>query len=88
MYSFRRKYQLGAKTSYEVVKWGDDKEPTDVYIVVTGPRSYTCNCYARGECKHIKLIKQIIEAGVAHELQYHLWDYDNGWIVATDLEYA
>lgn len=43
---------------YQVSKWTHGKDPVDVYDVWENPKSWSCNCPVRSNCKHIKMVKQ------------------------------
>ena len=87
-YTFRLIEIFRENLVFECSKWDNYKEPVDVYTVMKRKRSYSCTCFARGNCKHIELTKEIIENGLEKQMHYYTWDYENNWLYAKDMEYA
>uniref|UniRef100_A0A6M3KDJ5 SWIM-type domain-containing protein n=1 Tax=viral metagenome TaxID=1070528 RepID=A0A6M3KDJ5_9ZZZZ len=49
---------------YEITKWTRGDTPTEIYRCYnTGKGKWTCDCPARGTCKHIKMVKDWIKKG-------------------------
>lgn len=88
MYTFRLIREFRGQYAFECSKWGDKKEPDDVYILTTKNRSISCNCYARGECKHKELVREILSNDMQYQMHSYTWDYNNTWLYAKDLDYA
>lgn len=73
---------------FEVCKWENEKEPIAIYEVRCMPRSKNCNCFAKGNCKHIELVEEIIANGLENKMFHYMWDHDNTWQMVEDMEYA
>lgn len=84
-YTFRLVHDHRDIRIFECAKWGDDREPLDVYIISKRKRSANCNCYARGPCKHIELVKELIDSNLEHEAQFLIWSYDDTWQPVGDM---
>jgi len=49
---------------YEVTKWTRGDTPTEIYRCYDrGKGKWTCDCPARGKCKHIKMVVDWIKKG-------------------------
>ena len=48
--------------TYEVTKWTHGKAPTGIYTVRLFKKE-SCDCPARGKCRHIQIVKDWIKAG-------------------------
>jgi hypothetical protein len=84
-YTFRLIHSSGAIKVFECCKWGEEKEPLDVYTIRAKTKSRDCNCWSHGTCKHIELVNEIIDNSLENEMHQYIWDYDNTWQFIEDM---
>lgn len=82
-YTFRQPYL----DVYEVTKWEEYRSyPLETYEIIwrSGPVSANmCSCPARTPCKHLEMLREMIECECIQE--HWLWYQDeNGWQTAHD----
>lgn len=87
-YTFRLIREYKGQYVFECSKWEDHKEPSDMYTLIKRSRSISCNCYARGDCKHKHLVQEILDNNMEYQMHNYIWDYENTWQYAKDLDYA
>lgn len=90
-YTFRhlQYIRLTDRHVFECCKWGNEKEPLDVYTIVVGKRFGSCNCYAKGPCKHIEAARIIVQTGTIRDMPEYIWNYGSGdWERISDMVLA
>jgi hypothetical protein len=49
--------------SYVVTSWTTGKGPKNIYNVIDTHGKWSCNCPAKGICKHIQMVKEYLRNG-------------------------
>lgn len=72
--------------TYECSKWEDGRTfPTDVYVIQwrKGTLSaHMCDCPARVPCRHLKMLKEVLESG--KKLWQVIYEEDVGMVDVVD----